>query len=153
MEHPPGKQLHVHLLIAVPDGLMCAAWARERAWFSRAGGRLRRKAFNRKRIGRRSDEAGDYLMHLEQLVAYLLKGAAPDTCGKLGIDHQNQGYVQGQRVRLSKSLSSQATYDPQFGIERPSRNGPRLRPALIIMPDVRRAQIKKPPTIRYADWL
>lgn len=51
---------------------------------------------------------GELLVNIEGAIAYLLKGAEPDVCEVLKIDHQWQGEVEGKRCGVSQSISKAA---------------------------------------------
>jgi hypothetical protein len=51
---------------------------------------------------------GQFLAGLEGVLGYMLKGADPETCNVLRIDHKRQGVVYGKRIAVAECIGAKA---------------------------------------------
>jgi hypothetical protein len=113
IEHPFGGPLNIHSLIHVPANLMEAFVEREEQWAVKAGLPERRDSpkgtqpFHAIQLRGLMGTTG-FFQSVEGTAAYLLKGGNPEACSGLGIAHDNQGKVYGQRCGLAQSIDRTA---------------------------------------------
>lgn len=122
LEKPPGKSVNAHMLLHLPDALRKPFANMQRGWLKQAGLEWEKKVLRYQKIGIKPGSRdrplgiGEYLMHLEIAVSYLLKGADKKTNAVLRIDQKPQGTISGKRVGISEGISKkarlQAGYEP-----------------------------------------
>jgi hypothetical protein len=116
IEEPPMRHLNAHLLFHVPSELNKRFKEKEKGWAVKAGITLwTSDALESQPLGipkgRRFRELGEgeYLVHLENTLGYMLKGGDPDACQTLKLERQKfQGVITGKRAAVSESIGRNA---------------------------------------------
>lgn len=120
LENPLGGVLNAHIILHCPENLKRRFRLKENKWARLSGLPIKRKTKQSQKIGIRPGTRdrvlsdGEYLVHLERYVGYLLKGAKDAICDDLVIDHIPQGIVVGKRVAVSESISWKARTSSGF---------------------------------------
>ena len=110
------KGEHVHILMHVPPQMAKQFARRERGWRKRIGARPALGAFRSTPVGRsyRHGEVGiqfgeSYCDHLNEIVAYLVKGAEPVAVKALGhVRAEPGGELWGKRTGTSENIGRAA---------------------------------------------
>ncbi len=104
-ENGDGKGSHVHILAHIPEAKKMSG-ARSRRWVERCTCKAYRAGAIqcRKITGYGGDDGKLYDANLSAVLAYVLKGAQPDTAARLGIAHEHGGRVIGKRCGTSRNL-------------------------------------------------
>lgn len=107
------KGSHVHILLHVPLGAIWTAW-RLRRWLERVSGQPYRKGVIRTaRIGGSARAAAtasvNYLINLDAVVRYVLKGASAKVARSIGLERWNAGgRIIGKRTAFSQNIGPAA---------------------------------------------
>ena len=95
-----GEKLNLHILIHIPEEIV-AEFRRKLIGWAKHISPLRGPSGSRK---------WNKIVHSSRIVSgaaitgYLMKGASPSMCERLGIDHRSQGTIIDKRVAVSESL-------------------------------------------------
>ena len=105
-ENGDSKGSHLHILAHIPAGKQWHA-APARRWLERLTGNPYRRGviLTRQIRGARNPDSLLYSENLSAVLAYVLKGASPDTASAIGIAHEAGGRIIGKRCGTSRNIA------------------------------------------------